>query len=140
MRDGIAWQRIPLGAKVLEEKVKALREGLDLQDAKKAAQSGKLFNLGLAHDLYKTVLGPVANLIDDKRHLLIVPSGVLTGLPFHLLVTEPPATPIPRGSRSRCHTTASRRRIVAIVSEYRPARNLGHRDAGLICVYSWWRC
>ena len=36
------------------------------------------------------LLGPVANLIDDKRHLLIVPSGVLTGLAFHLLVAEPP--------------------------------------------------
>jgi hypothetical protein len=34
------------------------------------------------------LVGPVANLIDDRRHLLIVPSGVLTGLPFHLLVAE----------------------------------------------------
>src|SRR5262249_25520810 len=91
-REGSAWQRIPVGAKALSDKVEALRAGVDLQDAKKAAQSGKLFDLGLAHDLYKLLLGPVANVIDDKRHLLIVPSGVLTGLPFHLLVAEPPRT------------------------------------------------
>ena len=31
----------------------------------------------------------------DKRSLLIVPSGALTALPFHLLVTEKPAAAIP---------------------------------------------
>jgi hypothetical protein len=30
----------------------------------------------------------------EARHLLVVPSGALTSLPFHLLVTEKPATPI----------------------------------------------
>ena len=29
-----------------------------------------------------------------KRHLLVVPSGPLTSLPFHLLVTEKPAKPV----------------------------------------------
>jgi len=29
--------------------------------------------------------------VKDKRHLLVVPSGPLTALPFHLLVTEEPA-------------------------------------------------
>jgi hypothetical protein len=53
-RDGSAWQRIPVGAKALSDKVQTLRAGVDLQDPKQAAQSGKLFDLGLAHDLYKT--------------------------------------------------------------------------------------
>ena len=34
-------------------------------------------------------------LIKDKRSLLVVPSGALTALPFHLLVTEQPAAAIP---------------------------------------------
>jgi CHAT domain-containing protein len=34
-------------------------------------------------------------LIKDKRNLLVVPSGALTALPFHLLVTEKPAMAIP---------------------------------------------
>src|SRR5262245_61028452 len=44
---------------------------------------------------------------DDKRHLLIVPSGVLTGLPFHLLVTESPATPRPNGSQLQAYHDAT---------------------------------
>jgi CHAT domain-containing protein/tetratricopeptide (TPR) repeat protein len=89
-RDGVAWQRIPLGATNLTDKVASLRRGLDVQDQKETVQPGRLFDLGLAHELYAALLGPVADLIDGKHHLLIVPSGVLTGLPFHLLVTEPP--------------------------------------------------
>jgi hypothetical protein len=106
-REAAAWHRIPIGAKVLEDKVKALREGLDLQDPKRAAQSGKLFDLGVAHNFYKSLLGPVANLIDNKRHLIIVPSGVLTGLPFHLLVAEPPATPKPNGQQLQAYRDAT---------------------------------
>src|SRR5262249_29149603 len=73
---------------------------------KQAAQSGKLFDLGLAHDLYKSLLGPVANVIDDKRHLVIVPSGVLTGLPFHLLVAEPPMAPEPNNRQLQSYREA----------------------------------
>jgi CHAT domain-containing protein/Flp pilus assembly protein TadD len=106
-RDGSAWQRIPLGEEALADKVKALRKGLDLQDPKRAAQSGKLFDLSLAHDLHKALLGPVANLIDGRRHLLIVPSGVLTGLPFHLLVTELPATAKPNDQQLQAYRDAT---------------------------------
>jgi CHAT domain-containing protein len=45
------------------------------------------FDLARAHELYKALLGSVEDLIKDK-HLLIVPSGPLTSLPFHVLVTE----------------------------------------------------
>ena len=34
-------------------------------------------------------------MIKDKRHLLVVPTGALTALPFHLLVTEKPAVAVP---------------------------------------------
>ena len=40
-------------------------------------------------------LRPVEALIRNKRHLLVVPSGALTALPFHLLVTEAPAVSMP---------------------------------------------
>jgi hypothetical protein len=55
-----------------------------------------LFDLGLAHELYAALIGPVESLVKDKRHLLVVPAGPLTSLPFHLLVTEEPATALPR--------------------------------------------
>jgi hypothetical protein len=32
----------------------------------------------------------------DKRHLIVVPSGALTALPFHLLVTEKPVVALPQ--------------------------------------------
>lgn len=43
------------------------------------------------HTRYNQLIGPVEGRIKDKRHLLIVPTGPLTALPFHLLVTDPPA-------------------------------------------------
>jgi CHAT domain-containing protein len=47
------------------------------------------FAIGRAHALYKSLLEPVEDLIKDK-HLLIVPSGALTQLPFQVLVTANP--------------------------------------------------
>ena len=60
------------------------------------AEDRELFDLGLAHELYETLIGPVEALIKDKRHLIVVPSGALTALPFHLLVTEKPAVAMPQ--------------------------------------------
>ena len=61
-----------------------------------AASPRELFDLGLAHELYATLIGPVEALIKDKRHLIVVPSGALTALPFHLLVMEKPAVAVPQ--------------------------------------------
>jgi CHAT domain-containing protein/tetratricopeptide (TPR) repeat protein len=88
-RDGFDWRTIGIGAENLSEKVTAFRSGLDLEKLQKSG--GKLFDLVLAHELYVALIGPVEELVKDKRHLLIVPSGALTSLPFHLLVTEKPA-------------------------------------------------
>src|SRR5262249_44885833 len=52
------------------------------------------FDLARAHELYRALLGPASELIKDK-HLLIVPSGPLTGLSFNVLVTDPPKVAIP---------------------------------------------
>ena len=41
------------------------------------------------------LLGPVETLLKDKNSLLVAPSGALTALPFHLLVTEEPPAAIP---------------------------------------------
>ena len=72
--------------------------------------SGKsgLFDLALANELYATLLAPVEPLVKDKRSLLVVPSGALTALPFHLLVTEKPAAGDPGQVRrlSRCRLAA----------------------------------
>jgi len=66
-----------------------------------ATAQSRLFDLGFAHELYETLLGPVGALIRDKRHLMVVPSGALTALPFHLLVTEEPAVAVPQVKTAR---------------------------------------
>ena len=100
-RTGSDWKSIPLGGDALAEKVAAFRRGLDVDmvadqdyfDATKIKR--ELFDLGFANELYATLIGPVEPLIKDKKHLIVVPFGPLTALPFHLLVTEKPAVAKP---------------------------------------------
>jgi CHAT domain-containing protein/Tfp pilus assembly protein PilF len=94
-REGIDWKPIPLGAEALTQKVAAFRRGLDVGKANDASGKSGLFDLAQANELYAALLGPVETLAKDKRSLLVVPSGALTALPFHLLVTEKPAAAIP---------------------------------------------
>ena len=97
-RDGFEWRRLPLGTDAISQKVAAFRRGLDVSKIGNASEpSGRndLFDLALANELYGALLGPVETLVKDKRGLLVVPSGALTALPFHLLVTEKPGAAIP---------------------------------------------
>ena len=103
------WVRSDLGTQALTREVAALRCGLDggawegdgaamcadlLGIAADKAPKGNIplpFDTARAHALYKALLGPVEELIRDK-HLLIVPSGPLTQLPFQVLVTAASAS------------------------------------------------
>jgi CHAT domain-containing protein len=49
------------------------------------------FDRKIAHQLYNALLAPAEDLLKDKSHLIVVPSGALTALPFHVLLTEPPS-------------------------------------------------
>ncbi|MEQ1669661.1 MAG: CHAT domain-containing tetratricopeptide repeat protein [Hyphomicrobium sp.] len=90
-RDGKAWHRASITWEWLEHSVKTLRLSLDTEDLKKnISNSGSLLDLGLAHEIYANLLLPLENVFKDKKHLLIVPSGPLTSLPFQVLVTKPP--------------------------------------------------
>jgi CHAT domain-containing protein/Tfp pilus assembly protein PilF len=94
-RESFDWKPLPLGAEALSREVAAFRHGLDVGRASDASGKAGLFDLARAFELYATLLGPVESLVKDKRSLLVVPSGALTALPFHLLVTEKPAAAIP---------------------------------------------
>jgi CHAT domain-containing protein len=110
-REASVQRSVALDSRQLAAQVAALRCGLDaalwqntadrakceglLQAPHQNAQQGLLpFDLGRAHDMYRDLLGPDLALIKDK-HLLIVPSGALSQLPFGVLVTEPPASAFP---------------------------------------------
>jgi CHAT domain-containing protein/tetratricopeptide (TPR) repeat protein len=106
------WVKSDLGTKALSDRVGALRCGLDEAawsgdgakrclerlklDAANAWRRGKPlpFDVAIAHELYAGLFGQIEDLIKDK-HLLIVPSGPLTSLPFHLLVTKSPVSDTP---------------------------------------------
>ena len=96
-REGYAWGRLPIKGAEWSGRVSKFRAGLDVEMlASKAAldEQGKkrvMFDVAVAHQLYTELLGPVESLIKGKRQLLVVPSGPVTALPFHLLVTGKPA-------------------------------------------------
>jgi len=96
-RDRFEWGKVPLNSKDLGAKVAAFRRGLDLEELQRAIAAGRqeLFDLGFAHELYATLFGPLEAVVKDKPRLIVVPSGPLTGLPFHLLLTEKPAMAAP---------------------------------------------
>ena len=102
----VRWVRSELGTAALRREVAALRCGLDAAawhgDGKQrcAELLGKPapgpkehlpFDVARSHALYKGLFGEVEDLIKGK-HLLIVPSGALTTLPFQVLVTKAPAS------------------------------------------------
>lgn len=89
-RDRAVWRRVTLTREALSEKVARLRESLDLQAVARAGVSARLFDLGVAHELYRELIAPAADVLRDTRQLLVVASGPLTGLPFQLLVASTP--------------------------------------------------
>lgn len=92
------WIRAPIGGEALIDKVTLLRQALDPTTGTRSAKTKRGlrhadegdFDLTIAYELYKTLLGPVEDLIADKKHLLIIPSGPLTALPLHVLVSQKP--------------------------------------------------
>lgn len=134
-REGADWKEIPLGADALAQKVTAFRRGLDVGKARDGSGKSGLFDLALANELYLTLLGPVEALTRDKRSLLTVPSGALTALPFHLLVTETPQAAIPEtleGYRSAAWLL--RRQAVSVLPSLvslKSLRAFARRDQGV---------
>jgi hypothetical protein len=106
--------RLDIAQPALTRLVQALRCGLDraewagsgagrcrqllglAADASPADDQPLPFDLGRAHALYTTLLGPIEDAVRGKN-LLIVPSGPLTALPFHALVSAKPGSPGAQG-------------------------------------------
>src|SRR5262249_18716567 len=90
--------RIRSSKRTSREKSAPSRRRFDVDELTKSVSMGKpqVFDLAVAHELYVALFGPVETLIKDKPQLLIVPTGPLTALPFHLLVTDKPAIAVPR--------------------------------------------
>jgi tetratricopeptide (TPR) repeat protein/CHAT domain-containing protein len=103
----VRWISVPLGTAGLADRVAKLRCGLDRaewseQDQGWVAKTGRCrtlkpgglgadeplpFDVTTARELYAALLAPFADLTQGKG-LIVVPSGPLTSLPFHVLVTD----------------------------------------------------
>jgi CHAT domain-containing protein/Tfp pilus assembly protein PilF len=137
-RQRATWKPIPFGTAALSSRVAAFRRGLDVEALQQSAEGGKpvLFDLGLANDLYVDLIGPVEEVVKDARHLVIVPAGPLTSLPFHLLVTEKPATPIPQLKDIASYRDAAwliKRQAVSVLpalASLKALRQVARRDPG----------
>ena len=105
--DGFDWRTIPAGRDDIA------RQGHGVPPRAGARHHAAVRSQGLANELYTLLLGPVDALVKDKGHLLVAPSGVLTALPFHLLVTEKPSTLAPPGRTLTATEDAARYRDAA---------------------------
>ena len=65
---------------------------MELTGADVSSTAALPFDLSKAHELYEALFGGIGDLLANAdgsgKHLIIVPSGPLTVLPFHLLTTE----------------------------------------------------
>jgi CHAT domain-containing protein/tetratricopeptide (TPR) repeat protein len=105
------WARVDLGTKALAREVSALRCGLDFLGAWRGPECATLTSVSLleitlgqrplpfdadrAYALFRSLFGPIEDLIRNKTHLVVVPSGPLTALPFQVLVTANPSAALP---------------------------------------------
>jgi len=135
----VRWARSNLGTATLTREVTVLRCGLDAaawEGARCARVLGKgilapstlPFSHARAHSLYTALFGQVHDLIKGK-HLLIVPSGPLTQLPFQVLVTQPPSSGDHRGVAwlARDHAIT----VLPAVSSLKALRRVGRLSAAI---------
>ena len=132
-KNDFRWLKLPLAPRIIAEKVQALRCGLDytgewgseerrqrclrLVSVKTppATEDDPLpFDLQMAHELYETLFGAFKDAIRDKQ-LLIVPTGALTTLPFHVLVTDKPERALPVDGDYRGVAWFGQRHAVAVL-------------------------
>src|SRR5690606_25859516 len=109
-KNDVRWVKLAAGRREIVNKVDALRCGLDGRSwyayggswRQRLLETGYTssdyergaplaFDLAKAHELYRDLFGGIEDLIQDK-HLLLIPSGPLTRLPLHVLVTAQPPT------------------------------------------------
>jgi tetratricopeptide (TPR) repeat protein len=87
------WHSIPVGADDLAKRIAALRQRLGVGNARglsRADADAAPIELKGLYALYSDILQPVEAALKGNSDLLVVPSGSLTSIPFHLLISAPP--------------------------------------------------
>lgn len=84
-REGVVIAPVPEGAAALRSAVTALRRTLEVQGS-----TINEFNLDAASQLHDVLLGGLKSDLAGLDHLIVVPAGPLSNLPFGLLVASAP--------------------------------------------------
>jgi len=135
-KESFDWRVVPVGRREMADKVTAFRRGLDVDELVRSIADGKpvTFSLDTAYQLYATLLRPVEAIVKDKTYLAVVPSGALTALPFHLLITDPvPAGAADGTGAYRDAAWLIRRQAVAVlpsVASLKALRSSARADTG----------
>jgi len=148
-RSHVRWVRSDLGKSALKREVEALRCGLDAAawDGTGAETCAKAldiplarqpdsgqplpFDHGRAHRLYISLFRALEDLVRGK-HLLIVPSGPLTQLPFQVLAMEAPRRAAGSGPAHRTVAWLARKHPVTVlpaVASLKSLRRVGRPSA-----------
>ena len=82
-KDRAEWKELTVSAEDVSKSVETLRTGLN-------PDAPKPFDRNLAYQLYRQVLGPIEDIISQKKRLSFVLDGALTSLPPQVLITSDP--------------------------------------------------
>jgi CHAT domain-containing protein len=82
-KDRAEWKELSVSAEDVSKAVSTLRTGLN-------PGSPRPFDLKLAYQVYRLVLGPIEEIISRKTRLSFVFDGALTSLPPQVLITSDP--------------------------------------------------
>ncbi len=113
-RERADWAEIEAGDAALAADVSALRRGLDPL-AEGNDEHVAAFDLARAHGLYKLLLQRFEPMLLGKRHLIIVPAGPLSSLPFQVLVTAPPVSGAPQTQATKQAQWLIRRHAMSVL-------------------------
>ena len=89
-KNDAAWRRLDMTRSDIEAYDRKLRNALKPDRLGELASDGELFDLGVAHDVYRRLFGPMESVIKGKQQLIVVSSGPLTSMPFQSLIVTPP--------------------------------------------------
>lgn len=92
-RDRAIAQEVKLGSAELSESVRLLRQGLDPGFSTLQGQPIRPFNLPVAYELYRSLIGPLEVILEGAQHVFVVPDGALQSLPVGVLITKEPREP-----------------------------------------------
>ncbi|KAB2851109.1 MAG: tetratricopeptide repeat protein [Hyphomicrobiaceae bacterium] len=127
-REGTKWHRVEVDEAKLARDVEKLRCGLEADAWLDPARNARCKELGLAltsaellpydlsvaHALYARLFSPIESLIAGKS-LIMVPSGPLTSLSFHALLTEPPTNALPDAAGYKTAPWLVKRHALAVI-------------------------